>query len=297
MCVIKASRVETYGYYPCTACPERVRWATANVFLFFYIPNSMVNKSTMKSAENKVENPVKDDFLSREQLVTDHLPHVKRIVNRIAAHLPSSAETDDLFNAGIIGLIEASLRFDPTRDNTFITYASYRIKGAVLSELRSRDFLSKSSRRKSRDLEQAYSKLRLSKGGEVNDDEVAGEMGVSLNKYYEIKKLAGLSFISLEETGFWSNGEKNNLLDYLVNGNDKDVLELTRIKEIEKSIAKAIERLSEKEKLVVSLYYWDELTMKEIGKVLSLTESRVSQIHSQAIINLRIKLKNEDVID
>ncbi len=240
---------------------------------------------------------IEEGYLTRDQLINEHLPHVKRIVYRIASHLPSSVEIDDLVNSGIIGLIEAAERYDPTRDNKFMTYAMFRIEGAVLSELRSRDFLSRSNRRKSRELEKAYLELEQKLGRKVKDKEVANELGLELDEFHEIRKMSGISFIKFEEIGYSSKEDKENLVSYLVNGDTDDALTLTRMREVEAGVARAIEQLPEKEKLVISLYYWDKLTMKEIGKVLDITESRVSQIHSQAVIHLRGKLKKENLIE
>ena len=234
----------------------------------------------------------------KNRLIIEYLPYVKRIVYRIASHLPSNVEIDDLINAGVIGLMEAIEGYDPKRDNKFITYAVFRIKGAVLSELRSQDYLSRSTRRKTRELERAYLKMEQKLGRAVEDEEVAEELGLNLDEFYQIKKMYGISFISLEEIGYTSKEEKDKLMSHLVKGDDNEqALSLTRLKEVEGALARAIEQLSEKERLVISLYYWDELTMKEVGKVLDITESRVSQIHSQAVIYLRRMLKKEGLID
>jgi len=250
----------------------------------------------MKMAQRQIGKKKREAQLSRDHLVTDYLPYVKRIVQRIAVHLPASVEMDDLINAGIIGLIEAAERYDPTRDNKFITYAVFRIKGAVLSELRARDFLSKANRRKARELEKTHLSLEQKLGREVKDQEVADELGLSLSEFYQIKKLSSISFLSFEEIGCTSKSEQKGLMSYLVDNDGEDPLTRTRLKEIEKAVAKAIGKLPEKEKLVISLYYWEELTMKEIGKVLGITESRVSQIHSQAVSRLRRKLVKENLI-
>jgi len=249
----------------------------------------------MATAQRTAKNSVKNDPSYRDQLITEYLPYVKRIVHRIAVHLPSTIDIDDLMNVGVIGLIQAVDRYDPSRDNKFMTYAVFRIKGAVLSELRSRDFLSRSNRRKIRDLETTCMKLEQKLGREVDDNEVACELGIDVEQVYRTKQMSSISFISFEELGFSSRDEKEKLLSYLVD-NDDDALTLTRLKEIKEAVARAIEQLPEKEKLVISLYYLEELTMKETGKVLNITESRVSQIHSQAILRLRAKLKKEKLI-
>jgi RNA polymerase sigma factor for flagellar operon FliA len=250
----------------------------------------------MEMAERQTAKLKTDAQLSRDHLVTDYLPYVKRIVQRIAVHLPANVEMDDLINSGIIGLIEAAERYDPTRDNKFITYAVFRIKGAVLSELRSRDFLSKANRRKARELEKAHLSLEKKLGREVKDEEVAEELGLSLNELFQIKKLSSISFVSFDEIGCISKKEQKGLMGYLVDDDCEDALTLARLNEIEEAVAKAIEDLPEKDRLVISLYYWEELTMKEIGKILGITESRVSQIHTQAVARLRRKLVKEHLI-
>ncbi len=250
----------------------------------------------MAPAQTPAKQLDKKDASYRDQLISEYLPYVKRIVHRIAVHLPATIDIDDLMNVGVIGLIQSVDRYDPKRDNKFMTYAVFRIKGAVLSELRSRDFLSRSNRRKIRDLENTYLKLEQKLGREVDDFEVAQEMGVGVDQVYRTKQMSNISFISFEELGYSSREEKEKLMSYLVD-NDDDALTLTRLKEIKEAVARAIEQLPEKERLVISLYYLEELTMKETGKVLNITESRVSQIHSQAVRRLRAKLRKKKLID
>ena len=231
-----------------------------------------------------------DDVLLRNQSILKYLPFVKNVVHRIAVHLPPSVEVDDLINAGVIGLMNAMENYDHRRDNKFSTYAVFRIKGAVLSELRARDFLSRSTRSKIRELMTANEVLEQRLGREPTDQEIADEMKLDLDEFYKIRAMSNLSFVSFEEMGLSTNEEKTSLMSFLIDGSGEDPSKLTGLKELKACIADAIEELPEKEKLVISLYYWDELTMKEIGAALEITESRVSQIHSQAIIHLRKKL-------
>ena len=251
----------------------------------------------MAMAQTQSKPVNKDSLLSREQLIVEYLPYVKRIVNRIAVHLPPTVETEDLLNVGVIGLIQAVDRYDPTRDNKFTTYAAFRIKGAVLSELRSRDFLSRSNRRKIRELEKVYVKLEQKLGRDVEDEEVAEEMGISLDQYYRIKQMSSISFISFEELGCSTSHDKQRLISNLVKNDENDIFTITGLKELRVGIAEAIDELPEKEKKVMALYYMEELTMKETGAVLGITESRVSQLHSQAIIHLRTKLRKKKLLD
>ena len=238
----------------------------------------------------------KDRGPSRDQLIKEYLPHVKRIVHRIAIHLPPHVEIDDLIHVGVIGLMQAIERYDSSRNNTFLTYAVFRIKGAVLSELRSRDFLSRANRRKVRELDRAYMGLEQKMGRAVDDRELAEEVGVSLEEIQEIKKLSSISFVSFEEMGIQTDDEKRSVVDALLNNGADDALTMTRVKEMKNAVAEAIDQLPEKEKLVISLYYSDELTMKETGKALSITESRVSQIHSQAVVHLRSHLRKRRLL-
>ena len=250
----------------------------------------------MALAQTRTKKVVPKDPAYRDQLITEYLPYVKRIVQRLAVHLPSTVDIDDLMNVGVIGLIQAVDRYDPRRDNKFMTYAIFRIKGAVLSELRARDFLSRSNRRKIREMESAYLRLEQKLGREADDQEVARELGLDLEQVYRTKQMSSISFISLEELGISSRDEKEKLLSYLIN-NEDDALSMTKLKELKEAMAQAIKQLPEKERLVISLYYLDELTMKETGKVLGITESRVSQIHSQAILHLRTKLRKQKLLE
>jgi RNA polymerase sigma factor for flagellar operon FliA len=250
----------------------------------------------MQLAERRPNYPAKKRSVYRDQLISEYLPYVKRIVQRIATHLPASVDVEDLMNVGVIGLIQAVDRYDPKRDNKFMTYAIFRIKGAVLSELRSRDFLSRSSRRKLREMEHACQRLEQRLGRDADDVEVAEELGVDLEELHRTKQMSSISFISFEELGVSSRDEKEKLMTYLVQ-HEEDALSQTRLKELKAALARAIEQLPEKERLVISLYHLDELTMKETGEVLNITESRVSQIHSQAIVRLRNKLRKERLLD
>jgi len=251
----------------------------------------------MSVMESQLKTLDKDDHVLRNEIIAEYLPYVNRIVNRIATHLPPTVEVDDLVNVGIIGLIQAIERYDPTRDNKFMTYAVFRIKGAVLSELRSRDFLGRTTRKKIRNLEKAYLKLEQQLGREVEDAEVAEEMDMDMEQFYQVKRMSSISFISFEEIGCTTKEEKEHFLNYLANNEGGDALSLTTVKEIKNTLASHIEQLPEKERLVVSMYYSDEMTMKEIGLALGITESRVSQIHSQAVIRLRSKLRKDGLIE
>jgi len=234
----------------------------------------------------------------RDKFIIQYIPYVKRIVSRMAIHLPSNAvEIDDLTNAGVIGLIQAVDKFDPTMGNKFLTYAVFRIKGAILSELRSKDFLSRSNRRKLRELENTCIQLEQKFGRDVDDHEVAEAMEITLDEFYDIKKISGISFLSFDEIGYRVKKDKTRLLESLINRNNNDAFTMTRFKEIGNEVALAIKDLPEKQQYIISLYYIEGLTMKELGKVLGLTESRVSQLHSNAISCLRQVLRKKKLLD
>lgn len=234
---------------------------------------------------------------TREEIIESYLPYVKRVVHRIAVHLPQHVEVDDLIHVGVIGLIQALDRYDPARENSFLTYAIFRIKGAVLSELRSRDFLSRSNRKKVREMDQAFTALENSLGRPPTTEELAVEMGLDLEDVHDIRRMSSITFVSFEEMGAHSEDEKTSIFNALMSGGASDALTMARLKELQSGIADAIENLPDREKLVISLYYMDELTMKEAGRVLDITESRVSQIHSQAIIRIRSFLRRQGLID
>jgi RNA polymerase sigma factor for flagellar operon FliA len=206
-------------------------------------------------------------------------------------------DVDDLMNAGVIGLIQSIDRYDPARDNTLATFASFRIRGAVLSELRSRDVLSRGNRRKVREMQQTWIELEKKLGRDVEGWEVARELKMTEEELGDLQRMAGISFVSLDDMDSPSNSEKEMLLSHFVSGEDQDALMLTRASEIRTALSKAIDGLTDRERMVISLYYVDELTLKEIGEVMNLTESRISQIHSAVIMRLRKKLVKDGALD
>lgn len=232
----------------------------------------------------KVDNSKKDDLILR------FAPLIKLIVNRIALRLPPHVDTEDLINAGVIGLMDAIEKYDPMRGTSFKTYAEFRIRGAILDELRILDWFPRSVRQKVNRLESAYADLERQLGRAATDEEVAGALNIDLEEFYEIlARASAVSLVSLYDMGR-EDGEERSLLDCIASG-EQDPAVALESQEVYEIIGRAIERLPEKEKIVISLYYYDELTMKEIGKVLNLTESRVSQIHTKAVLRLRAKLR------
>jgi len=228
----------------------------------------------------------------RNEIILDHLELVKFVAGRIAARLPSHVELDDLIAAGVLGLIDAVEKFDESRKIKFKTYAEFRIKGAILDELRALDWAPRSTRQKAHVLEQAYNDLEGRLGRPVADYEVVEHLGITFDEYYRmLAEVNGIALISLDELRHDDeDGTERNLLDFIANPEEMNPAEVLNLDQVYRVVADAIEQLPDKERLVVSLYYNDELTMKEIGAILDLTESRVSQIHTQAILRLRAKL-------
>lgn len=245
----------------------------------------------VRSSGSKPSKPI--DPAEKDKLILEYASVIKYIAQRIAIRLPPHISVDDLINAGVIGLIDAIEKYDPTRDNTFKTYAEFRVRGAMLDELRGLDWVPRSVRQKEHALDRAYEELERSLGRSANDEEVASHLGIEINDLYAwLGQVRGVSLLSLETLGVRStDGEAINLLDILPSDDTNGPVQALLANRVKAIIARAIEDLPYQEKVVTSLYYYEELTMKEIGKVLEITESRVSQIHTKAIFHLRTKLK------
>jgi RNA polymerase sigma factor FliA len=229
----------------------------------------------------------------RDQLIIRYAPWVKFIALRLAAKLPSHVQAEDLISAGIIGLIDALDKFNPDREVQFKTYAQIRIQGAIKDELRALDWASRSMRQKVKRLEHTYATLEQELGRPPSSEEVANSLGIKMDEFEELLDDAkGTSLISLEELGQGPASEdRTSLLEALLTREDQDPLEELNLQDLKKALTQAIAELPEKEQLVLSLYYFEELTMKEVGKVLNLTESRISQLHTQTVMRLRGKLR------
>jgi RNA polymerase sigma factor for flagellar operon FliA len=229
----------------------------------------------------------------RDQLIIQYTPWVRFMALRMAAKLPSHVQAEDLISAGIIGLIDALDKFNPAREVQFKTYAQIRIQGAMKDELRALDWASRSMRQKVKRLEHAYATLEQELGRPPSSEEVANSLGIEMDEFEEmLDDVKGTSLVSLEELGQGPASEdKSSLLEALLTRQDQDPLEMLNLQDLKKALTVAIGELPEKERLVLSLYYFEELTMKEVGKVLNLTESRISQLHTQIVLRLRGKLK------
>lgn len=230
---------------------------------------------------------------ARDDLILEHLPQIKYIAQRISTKLPSHVELNDLVGAGVLGLLDAIEKFDPRRGVKFKTYAELRIKGAILDSLRDLDWAPRSLRKKSKDLERVYRELEQRLGRPATDNEVCEKMEISLNEFHElVDQIKGLNLGSFQELA-GQDDDKNGepLVKYVPDAPQMDPFFMFHKSEMKQILADAIDVLPKKERLVISLYYFDELTMKEIGKVLGVNESRVSQLHTKAMLRLRTKLR------
>ena len=230
---------------------------------------------------------------NREEVIIQYSPMIKYVANRIAMRLPPHIEVDDLISVGVLGLMDAITKYDSSRGAKFKTYAEFRVRGAILDELRSMDWVPRSIRQKASQVDKVVQGLQAKLRTTPEDEEVAQEMGLSLDQFHEtLNETKSIPIFSLEDLGIAKeSGDQQSLLDCLAGKADADPQTQVRLVELKEIIAKAIDALPEKERLMVSLYYYEELTMKEIGAVLDITESRVSQIHSKAVYRLRTKLK------
>lgn len=231
--------------------------------------------------------------IAKDKLLVEYSHLVKYIGHRLSVNLPASVDKDDLTSAGIIGLIKAVETFEPERGFKFETYAAHKIRGSILDELRALDWVPRSVRQKARDLQKTYSKLENDLGRLPYDDEVCNSLGISIKEYEDIlSDVAPVTIISLEEAmpDRSSDSKELRIIDTIEDPGSSNPLKELGFNEVKSILKEAIANLPEKEKLVVALYHYEELTLKEIGVVLDITESRVSQIHSKAILKLRSRL-------
>ncbi|MBW1742813.1 MAG: FliA/WhiG family RNA polymerase sigma factor [Deltaproteobacteria bacterium] len=238
--------------------------------------------------------PGATDVVERNALVAKYAPLVKFLANRIAMRLPPNVSVDDLISAGSLGLLDAIDKFDPGRAVQLRTYAECRIKGAILDELRSMDWMPRSIRKRIREMEQATTAVEQKLRRPARDSEIAGQMGIDLDTYYNVFDAArDLEVLSLDEyvERAQDNSGSERSHKGLIRGDDNPV-DHVMTRELKEVIAGGIKALPKKDQIVVSLYYYDGLTLKEIGEVMGLTESRISQIHTKAISRLRTRLKS-----
>ena len=228
--------------------------------------------------------------LKRDELILEHVPFVKYQAYRLVTQLPPSVEIDDLINAGVLGLIDAVSKFDPARGVKFKTYAELRIRGAMIDSLRELDWAPQALRRKSKEINEARDKLQHELGREADDQEVQQAMGIGLPELQKLRDRIHRSNIGTFRGHDGSANDENNI-EYYPDSDSKSPHLLFQKQELRAILAGAIDRLTPRARLVVSLYYFEELTMKEIGAILDVKESRVSQIHSKTMLQLRQDLE------
>jgi len=229
----------------------------------------------------------------RDRLILTYAPLVKYVAGRLGSGLPPHVDEADLASYGLLGLIGAIERYDPERDVKFETYAIARIKGAIIDELRAMDWVPRSVRSRARDIERAIGELEAKLGRAPSDAEIAARLGISESELEEsLGEIARSSIAALDElwTVSGSGGDQVALIDTIEDERAPDPQSTLSQTELKEAIADAIARLPEREKLVVTLYYYEELTLREIGEVLGVTESRVSQLHTKAILRLKARL-------
>ena len=232
------------------------------------------------------------EHLSRAELIERYSPLVKIVAYKVAFRLPPHVDIDDLISAGILGLIDSIDKYDEEKSNNFKKYAEIRIRGAILDELRSMDWVSRSVRRRNTMHDNLQRKLEAELGRRPTDQELARALGVDVSRYFDLlQKLKPVLIISFEDLGVYDDDEKRSIVDQLRDHNALDPAWVLNFNKIKSLLAETIDDLPEKQKIIISLYYFEEMNLKEIGAVLDVTESRVSQLHGQAVRSLRLKLK------
>lgn len=231
----------------------------------------------------------------RQRILEQYLPLVKNVAGRMAMGFPKSVELSDLINTGVIGLIEALANFDPSRGVKFETYAVPRIRGAILDELRSLDWVPRSTRAKSREIDKATSKLENQLGRRPSGRELAKSLKISSDELFSaLDDVSSTTILSLDELIYKKEDNRQiPRVETLEDLSYENVLRDLEKEELKAYLIQAISHLSEQERLVVALYYHEELTLKEIGEVMQISESRVSQIHTKAVLKLRGMIKEK----
>ncbi len=236
------------------------------------------------------------DERARERLVVAYSPLVKYVSGRMASGLPAHVDEADLISYGLVGLISAIARFEPEREIKFETYAITRIKGAIIDELRSLDWVPRSVRARARAIERANAKLEGKLQRAPSDEEMSAELAMTVDEFQAaLLQISNSTVAALDEmwTVSGSGGDQVSLLDTLHDPDAEDPAAVMDQTDLRDRVADAIARLPEREKLVVALYYYENLTLREIGEVLGVTESRVSQLHTKAVLRLRSRLTPE----
>ena len=226
----------------------------------------------------------------QERLIAEFAPKIRIMANRLSSRLPAHLDVDDIINVGVIGLMDAMTKYDPERETMFKTYAEFRIRGAMLDEIRAMDWVPRSIREKASKLRGVYQSIEQREGRPATEEEVAGELEIDLPTLHKmLQQVSHTAVLSLDDLGVDSDREVN-ILECIAQESTPDPLQDLLQQDTWDLLGEAIDRLPHKERMVVTLYYYEELTMREIGSVLGITESRVSQLHSQAILRVKGKI-------
>jgi RNA polymerase sigma factor for flagellar operon FliA len=228
----------------------------------------------------------------REQLLQRYTPLIKYVVERLAIGLPKNVDHEDLMSAGILGLLDAYDKFDSGKGTKFETYAVWRIKGAVLDQLRALDWASRSIRRKAREVDASVRRLDQRLGRQANEEEIAKEAKMPLSEYHRLMdQVRGAVLLSLDEVRTPEDGDSIALGDLIEDPSTPDVLARIEEEETRHLLLETLNQLPEQERVVVALYYYEHMTLREIGLTLGISESRVSQVHSRAVIRLKSRVR------
>lgn len=230
---------------------------------------------------------------SREALISEYIPKVRLIASMIASKITAPIEFDDLMNAGLVGLLDAIDKFDASRNNKFTTYAEFRIRGAILDSLRSLDLLTRTAREKANNLKKTVQRLQKEYGREPSSEEVAKTMGLDIDSYYLLlDEVKAVTVWSLDATTSDKKGEEGrSLADTLPDNSSVDAFSMLAEHDFRASLKLSVKGLPDRLRHIVLLYYFKELNFKEIGKVLDISESRVCQLHSEAMIRLKARIE------
>lgn len=224
----------------------------------------------------------------REKIVEQFLPRVKYYANKYSFALPPELSVEDLVSAGIVGLLEAANRYDPSMNASLSTFADFRIRGAIIDEVRSMQWSSKDARKRLEEVRTAYSEVEKKFNRQATDEEVAKEMNITVEELYKTLSTANtMNMVNLDAISINRDGDSLDILECIASDSDKDIIEELNLKELRVALGKAIDELPENERMVVTLYYYEELTMKEVGKVLDISESRVCQLHGKALAKMK----------
>ena len=248
--------------------------------------------SLSKRLKNLKDYKCEIDAVTKDEIIVEYAPLVRFIAQKIASRLPSNIELDDLISCGVIGLMDAIDKFDPTRDNKFKTYAEFRVRGAILDELRAQDWVPRSVREKAKLVERTYARLESDLGRPATDEEMCEALECTQEEFHDLlNKAKSVSLLNIDDSASFNRGDKKLLAGLVEDSKSSNPYHAVSYKNVRDKIKEGIKSLPEKQRLVLSLYYYEDLNLKEIGQVLDVTESRVSQLHTQAIMKLKGKLK------